>query len=1271
MSELREELLAGGINKKRIIALLLVTIILISLFTFSVVVVSLLFGTQRIEPNKEKAITPPEDVILVAPPLPLDFLEQLLKYFQNDPEALQQLTEFLNEMFDGDIDNFDLSDYSQALLLMGALAGGAAAEQEVFRFYNATDPYYTDINSNKLSGVLWKMECFNEFTGDEWQSTANKGFNDFYPYDDYRSKYYYLDLFRMKMAMSPTPGIANSMVIPTLFPTPFIMEDSLSAPNLIPESTVLYKDDFNCSIVDLEFTSDESVNMTYEQFGLDLPSNNDINNSAIHSSYTPDVIKDLYLQLPPSINEYLNSHPLFKSHYDALNTIIDENDNAFVVANKIRNYLQANFAVGYDALMNDPQEDEEDIVDWFLEHGEGLWAEWASTFCAFTRAFNVPSRFVDGFKTDFLGEVDEIYDANEGRNSVLIKYKHLYNWAEVFVPTDVSGNGQWVQMDVIFDNFGGGPIEPPISLFNIDVISNFTAGYRPQVAELTATLSSPTGGSVENKNINFYDHTSEISLGSALTDQYGNASIIVDIDNSQVVGPHFISASYQLSTNYTYYVVYGDIDVTLTSVNPTMINRSISNTTRIQGFVNDPIANQRVKNATVEFVLLEKISQNIMPWPFDITYTDTDDNGDFDEYVNVNSWIPKGFYEIRVDFNGSWSGWPVALGIMNDSSNKIDFNITEESTFNVLFYINNFEADYYENPRVSRYSTLKLKARILNETGDPVPGEIVEFYDHSLNTFIGSNTTDVNGITIFDYYVDSNTAGPNLLYAKLGKVKNYSYFILDAPISINLDIWPQNRNVSKTGSLDRTFSIHGFLQDAQNLQPIKNSGISIHLFEVPTKTEILNGLILESGSYQSDVNGEIDAVFSVASFVDTDNYTLEVWFNGTFFTPPPKPYAFYLSYVSNFSVAAYADYQLKIYDPEEVIIIFKIEGTHRSLFYNDGNPPETYKRGEIADFEVWINQSGLPAPLGSTVRLRDIYTNDILDFHDYDGTEGGNAQFTVDTTTLHAGLHYIEVEYEYNSIVYPYNSTYIIINETVSISGSSTDYIILRNNDIFTISGTLSDLSENLRGLQVEIILLDSAGTDVSVHLDLFDPKIQFINDAGYYSYTSRIFQNCIQGAYDILINFTGRIEHSDGILFISLLTPYMVSSNHSIPINITAGTQLTDLFYYTEYQDDYPYIWVGGDTIYVNGTLNWDNNTGVSGMIINVTVELLDGTVISYNDTVYTDLNGYFDVSIYIDPSNPLWPTERSLALIRITFDPITNNIDNVVGSEGILYPP
>ena len=80
MSELREELLGGGINKKRVLGVILVAILLIGMFGFSVVLTSLLFNSQRPFPSKEKATTDYEDAEKIKPPLPLDFLTELMKY---------------------------------------------------------------------------------------------------------------------------------------------------------------------------------------------------------------------------------------------------------------------------------------------------------------------------------------------------------------------------------------------------------------------------------------------------------------------------------------------------------------------------------------------------------------------------------------------------------------------------------------------------------------------------------------------------------------------------------------------------------------------------------------------------------------------------------------------------------------------------------------------------------------------------------------------------------------------------------------------------------------------------------------------------------------------------------------------------------------------------------------------------------------------------------------------------------------------------------------
>ena len=69
------------------------------------------------------------------------------------------------------------------------------------------------------------------------------------------------------MPISPSNGL-NSMVLPTLFPNPYLMEDSIDAPNLNPSSTQLYKTDYNCTKVDLFFTASEDVNMTFEILSL-------------------------------------------------------------------------------------------------------------------------------------------------------------------------------------------------------------------------------------------------------------------------------------------------------------------------------------------------------------------------------------------------------------------------------------------------------------------------------------------------------------------------------------------------------------------------------------------------------------------------------------------------------------------------------------------------------------------------------------------------------------------------------------------------------------------------------------------------------------------------------------------------------------------------------------------------------------------------------------------------------------------------------------------
>jgi len=403
----------------------------------------------------------------------------------------EYLEQVIPEMLDGNIDDLDLTSFG------AAIAALLFSEAEVFRVYN-----YDEVGQVDLRGdILWKYECFDEFSGDGWHNTEIPQINDdYFNYQDeddgrphYYNDYIYLDLITLKRPL-PSPNIGqNSFVIGTLFrqddpTTPFIIKESIDAPNLEEDEIFLYKDDLGGNTATLTFTSDNPVNMTYEIFGQDLLTNEMVNNSADIASSTPSSILNQFTQLPPNVNDYLNdpSHDDIKFHYDILDTVIDQNnDNAFEIANKIRNYLQAVFTVGYNELLNNGPAEGEDVVEWFCEHREGSSSEFASAFTVFCRAFGIASRFVDGFNSY---NITEFKDENF-EDTYAIRWRNIYNWAEIYVPFSAS-TGSWVQMDVLRDSFGEGG--NPLTDFNLTVESEFTTYTRepiPVDANITATLS--------------------------------------------------------------------------------------------------------------------------------------------------------------------------------------------------------------------------------------------------------------------------------------------------------------------------------------------------------------------------------------------------------------------------------------------------------------------------------------------------------------------------------------------------------------------------------------------------------------------------------------------------------------------------------------------------------------------------------------------------------------------------------------------------------------
>ncbi|MFX1499634.1 MAG: transglutaminase domain-containing protein [Promethearchaeota archaeon] len=1460
MSELREEILGVGINKKRIIGVILIALILISIFAFSVTFFSYLFGSQREFPSDNIDDFTFEDALLIKPPFPFD--EDFWRDFfadHNITDIPPGVLDMLSEMLDGDIDDLDLEDFSNAQL--AALFGALFAEVEVFRVFG-----YSSFND--MEDVLWKYEAFDYYNGSGWTSNAATDLYNFYSYGDYLSDYAPdPELLTIKMPIPAESG-SNHLNIPTLFPIPFIIEDSLSGPNLNTGSEQLYKDEYNSTTMDLYFSTDGDVNITFDMFGLynHLSTPDELNSTAVEASWTPSYIIDKYIQLPPTIEVYKTNNNFFNNHLTNLEGIINDDDNAFEVANKIRIYLQTQFSLPSSIEDYSPAPADRDIVDWFCETEQGVWSDFASAFCAFSRAFGVASRFVDGFNSYM---TEEIFDDDLGQFGFPIKYKNLYNWAEIYIPTDVSGDGKWVQFD-IFDSYGGGGNPIIGGDYNITVSTDQSSYLRPDIATITATVTSDTDP-LDGLTITFEDYTTGQTLGQDITDATGIASIQVDINSTFTVGPHLIEASYDFLNppGYNLTAVEGDVSIMLTDVNPGVINISDPqpHNINVAGYVYDPLNNNTVEGPQLNINMFEKGTATLVPSVFDPPAINTTTNGVFTDVLDVD-YNDDGFFEVQANLDGIWwvdtplgkyeysilcSLFNVGYVLFTNSSNRMELNITKE--LDVLFYINGTDSTDPNTPLVNRTQTLNLTARAFSVISGPYPNREVFFYDYSRgNVLLGSAMTDSNGYASINYFIgnyckagpnllyarlgvqenysyfilnevpiiniisgpspqvinrsgagttefnivgeiydsannslpisyseitlimrkggldyssyldpsemypyqtdstgtfdltfgvlddtppgnytlrldfngtidlssypysyqfnlpilstsssfinklkvdaeasflfwindttsdnydnprinrdgdlnltayihtagnfsdyirdgeqvefydvtqniligsdtttdgyatviyetnDTTTAGPHLIYAKWNNRENYSYFVLNDSININLDPWPRPRVLNKYDPTDY-FIIQGYLNDTED-NPIKYGEISIHLFD--DGAEIDAALRLISGSYESNQYGAIYAEVGIQSFVPTGNFTLEVWFNGTFIYSSPNNFNnehdFSLTYIN--STATTPD-QLMVWDPNDIDIYLWIDGTPTlpTYYEGDGDHPEKYNRGAIINFTVFVNLTLGPADYDD-VKIWDVFNSSyLLGIHTYDSFDGGYWNFTINTTSWNAGLHYIKVNWSSFAV---FNYTYVIIDEKITIFPMiSPDNTILRNVDSFSVSGTITDLGVPLRGLVLNVNLLDSTFTDVTGFY-LIGSNTMTINDDGSFLFSNSISLSCPYGQYWLNVTFNGDIDYT-GIA----QTDFMVHNGSLIQINITARTYIV-ANYDTRVEKSGFYE---GDDLYIYGTLYWDNGSVVANREVNVTIRDEFGNILA-TATQVTNPSGFFNISITI----------------------------------------
>ncbi|MFX0009311.1 MAG: transglutaminase-like domain-containing protein, partial [Candidatus Hermodarchaeota archaeon] len=1091
MSEFRDDLLVTSIDKKRVIKIFILAGILLGAFLFSTFLFSLIGESQRPDPNNEYGnAIPVDDVQKIDFPFPYNMSDFQMQF----PNlTLDQLTELLN-MFDGDIEDLDLNDFSQALAAL------MFSEVEVFRVRNYDESIFD------MEKKLWRYESFDEYNGTAWRSRSASAPATFYDLSDYWTYHSDKDLLTIQMPLSVNPDY-NSMVIPGLFPDPNIISGSIfSNPGFIDYITNppnIFKDGYNCTVLDVNFNMEGDLNMSYDMFGLNLPTAAQIAAVAIEPSYTPDTLKDFYLTLRgDTVQNYINNWDDFAYHYNVLNGLISSSDSAYEVADKIRSYLHYNFNKITDPSQYNPAPDGYDQIEWFLEQRIGYWPDFTSAFCAFARAFGLATRFVDGFNSIGIQDMGNIF---------AIKYKNLYNWAEVYIPTSPS-DGFWIQMDVYYD------VPPTSANYVLTLNSNFTAGYRGGVANITGILTLD-GNPVEGEPINFVDENTLQYLGEAYTNADGEASILIPIDDTQVVGSHFIYGEYAPNVNdTTYFEIYGDIEVNLISVNPQEVNITLDTSTNIQGYVIDPINNQRVRFSPLEFILLQKGTNiRVSTTPFDMNFGYSDMNGDFDYIVNVDNSVPIGQFELRVDLNATYA---------NDSSNRLDFNVTQGLVKKLWFYINNYPNTVVDQPIANRFSSLTLKAKVVNETNYPLAGELVSFYDYDRGVFIGSNLTDTTGITTYTYTLGNfNTIGPNLLYAKLGGIQNYSYFILNEEPVINIFSGPIPREINRTatGATNTFFTIQGEIVDPTNNNPIRNSMLSLKLLRAGSD---YSTFLIPSSDFYTNYDGFFIANFQVASNTPTGNYSIRLDFNGTMNGWYPYYTSFSLDFINTSSNFIN---QLKVSTPTVLVFNFWIDGIPSS----DYNNPVVYPN-QVLNLGVYLESGGIPIGDGEWIDFYDV-TQEL--FIGSVQTLGGfaNIAYNIGSSAV-AGPHQIYAKWLSN-----YNYSYFIVDSPISISLSSgpSPQEIYRSGTFqrtFNLVGTVIDftLGSPIKYSYINVYLFDGA-IDVSYYL-ILQSGSRRLDETAVFDLTYSVSSSTPDKNYTIFIEFAGIFMYS---------SPYNFNNQH------------------------------------------------------------------------------------------------------------------------------
>ncbi|MGY5871576.1 MAG: transglutaminase domain-containing protein [Candidatus Thorarchaeota archaeon] len=399
-------------------------------------------------------------------------------------------------------------------------------------------------------GQLWRIESYDQYDGSSWTKTIDNT----YPLDSTQLIPFsaapnqpYVILFNASAGAE-----VGAISLPSIFPALRVIEDSFVTYSIVDDTFVpdnptrllhydLETDDYGTLIFSplIEGTTGEDVMVSFMVSYIrqdTLAVETDALPGAFAPPYT-DMYRDLSLVSPLS-QRVIDNYTQFSG----------AGTNAYETAMAVKVYFQSTFELNLtqEALYDRPQGQE--VTDWFLERGNGLPIDFATSYAVFMRGLGIPARMVSGY---VVGE----HHPTEDMRTLMVR--HMSFWVEVFVP--MSGHidgGEWIQVIPVplTGDMGGDEDPENTPIPDIELLVVPTSGQSwAEIGTpfgLSATISVD-GVYIETPDtITFYDGTDAVAIGSAYIGENAPppiANLTYTFPVDATVDYHTISATWQNS----------------------------------------------------------------------------------------------------------------------------------------------------------------------------------------------------------------------------------------------------------------------------------------------------------------------------------------------------------------------------------------------------------------------------------------------------------------------------------------------------------------------------------------------------------------------------------------------------------------------------------------------------------------------------------------------------------------------------------------------------